>query len=72
MQNNLFEDRNLKTDSGKRRVVRHGAPTNDLVLSAYSLSNSEVFCRILDLYYVAPGSAVADVTFGKGEYQLER
>lgn len=49
------------------RKVRFGAPTNDLVLSAYMESNSSVFPRILDLY-VAPGSKVADVTFGKGAF----
>ena len=48
-----------------RRVVRNGAPTNDLVWSAYSLSNAAVFRKILELY-VAPDSVVADVTYGKG------
>lgn len=50
-----------------KRVVRNGAPTNDLVLSAYSASNETVFPRILDLY-VAAGSLIADVTFGKGVF----
>ena len=50
-----------------RRVVRNGAPTNDLVLSAYLASNEQVFPRVLDLY-VAPGSVVADVTYGKGVF----
>ncbi len=56
-------------DSGvrKSRVVRNGVATNDLVLSAYNLGNSEVFPKILALY-VAPGSVVADVTFGKGAF----
>ena len=47
--------------------MRNGAPTNDLVLSAYALSNSQVLAKILGLY-VAPGSVVADVTFGKGAF----
>jgi len=33
-----------------RRVVRNGAPTNDLVLSAYAASNEQVFPRVLALY----------------------
>ena len=48
-------------------MVRNGTPTNDLVLSAYALGNSDVFPKILDLY-VLPGSVVADVTFGKGAF----
>ena len=50
-----------------RRVVRNGAATNDLVLSAYLDGNESVFPRILDLY-VRPGSVVADVTYGKGVF----
>ena len=50
-----------------KRVVRNGAPTNDLVLSAYAASNEQVFPRVLALY-VAPGSVVADVTHGKGVF----
>ena len=50
-----------------KRVVRNGAPTNDLILSAYGESNETVFPRVLDLY-VAAGSLVADVTFGKGVF----
>lgn len=51
-----------------RRVVRRGAPTNDLVLSAYAASNEQVFPKVLALY-VAPGSTVADVTHGKGVFR---
>lgn len=40
---------------------------NDLVLSAYADGNDRTFPRILSLY-VAPGSTVADVTFGKGVF----
>lgn len=53
-----------------RRVVRNGAPTNDLVWSAYSLGNAAVFRKILELY-VAPDSVVADVTYGKGAFWKE-
>ncbi len=51
----------------QQRVVRNGAPSNDWVLSAYTLGNAEVFPWILELY-VAPGSIIADVTFGKGAF----
>ena len=47
-----------------KRVVRNGAATNDLVLSAYADGNEHVFPRILDLY-VKPGSVVADVTYAR-------
>ena len=40
-----------------RRVVRNGAATNDLVLSAHADGNENVFPKILDLY-VRPGSVV--------------
>ena len=49
------------------RRVRFGAPRNDLVLSAHMDSNAHVFPRVLELY-VAHGSKVADVTFGKGAF----
>ena len=50
-----------------RRRVQNGAPTNDLVLSAHVDGNAQVFPSILDLY-VAKGSVVADVTYGKGTF----
>lgn len=50
-----------------RRKVVNGAPTNDLVLSAYVDGNEKVFPKILDLY-VSKGSVVADVTYGKGVF----
>ena len=49
------------------RRVRHGEPTNDLVFSAYVGGNDDLFPQILDLY-VAEGSVVADVTYGKGVF----
>ena len=51
----------------ERRRVRNGEPTNDLVFSASTDGNKDVFPRILGLY-VAPGSVVADVTYGKGVF----
>lgn len=50
-----------------RRTVRNGVPSNDLVLSATTGSNEDLFPRVLDLY-VAPGSIVADVTYGQGVF----
>lgn len=48
-----------------RRTVRNGAPSNDLVLSACVESNEHLFSLVLGLY-VAPGSVVADITYGRG------
>ena len=50
-----------------RRRVRNGKPTTDLVLSAHVGGNDDVFPRILNLY-VAPGSRVADITYGQGVF----
>jgi hypothetical protein len=50
-----------------RRKSPAGAPTNDLVFSAHHGGNDEVFPQILSLY-VAPGSTVADVTYGRGVF----
>ena len=49
------------------RRVRNGKPSNDLVLSAAVGTNEELFPFILNLY-VAPGSVVADVTYGRGVF----
>lgn len=51
----------------EKRVVRNGAPANDLVLSAHVDGNENVFPKILQLY-VQPGSVIADVTIGKGVF----
>ena len=51
----------------ERRRVRNGQPTNELVFSAYLGGNEDTFPRILDLY-VAPGSVIADVTYGMGVF----
>lgn len=65
MQTQIAPQRKNATD--KKRRVRNGAATNDLVVSAYAEGNDKVFPRILDLY-VSPGSTIADVTFGKGVF----
>lgn len=51
----------------RKRMVHNGEATNDLIVSAYADGNAKVFLRILKLY-VAPGSTVADVTYGKGVF----
>ena len=50
-----------------KRTVKNGRPSNDLVLSATTGTNEKIFPQILGLY-VAPGSIVADVTYGKGVF----
>lgn len=51
----------------KRRIVKNGQPSNELVLSAHTEGNNIVFPLILRLY-VKPGSVIADVTYGKGVF----
>lgn len=50
-----------------RRRSPRGRSTNELVLSAHQGNNDELFPSILSLY-VAPGSVIADVTFGRGVF----
>jgi hypothetical protein len=50
-----------------KRKSPAGIATNRLVLSAHQGSNDQLFPQILGLY-VALGSKVADVTFGKGVF----
>ena len=52
-------------DVSRRR--QGGRATTDVVLSAHVSGNSAVFRQVLDLH-VAPGSTVADVTWGKGVF----
>jgi hypothetical protein len=51
----------------KKRKSPNGISTNDLVFSAHTGTNDQVFPYILSLY-VEPGSVVADVTYGKGVF----
>jgi len=61
----------LITASGAPRRTRRKSPagvaTNDLVFSAYHGSNDALFPLVLSLY-VAAGSRVADVTYGRGVF----
>lgn len=49
------------------RRVRNGKPSNKLVFSAMRANNDDMFPQIMSLY-VAPGSTVADITFGRGVF----
>jgi hypothetical protein len=51
----------------KKRKSPAGIATNRLVFSAQQGTNDELFPQVLSLY-VAPGSKVADVTYGKGVF----
>jgi hypothetical protein len=50
-----------------KRKSPAGSATNELIFSAYQGTNQEIFPHVLSLY-VAPGSIVADITFGKGVF----
>ncbi len=63
----LWEFTAVEESERTRRRVRNGQPTNELAFSAYVGGNEDTFPHVLDLY-VAPGSLVADVTFGKGVF----
>lgn len=49
------------------RRTQGGETTSDLVVSAHTGTNDELFPRIMELH-VPRGSLVADVTFGKGVF----
>jgi hypothetical protein len=51
----------------KKRKSPAGRPTNELVFTAYQGRNDEVFPHVISLY-LAPGSTVADVTYGRGVF----
>jgi transcriptional regulator with XRE-family HTH domain len=55
------------TRGKSKRKSPGGVSTNELVFSAHSGTNDGLFPQILSLY-VTPGSAVADVTYGKGVF----
>ena len=51
----------------EKRKAPQGVATNKLVFSACQGSNDDLFPLVLSLY-VAPGSTVADTTYGKGVF----
>ena len=58
---------NQTTGTKQKRKSPDGVATNDLVFTAYSGTNDDVFPFVLSLY-VKPGSIVADVTYGNGVF----
>ena len=55
------------TRSRSKRKSPDGEPTNDLIFSAYTNTNQEIFPKILHLY-VPKNSVIADVTYGRGVF----
>ncbi|MGQ0633734.1 MAG: DNA methyltransferase [Planctomycetaceae bacterium] len=51
----------------RKRKSPDGIATNDLVFSAYTGTNGDIFPHVLSLY-IAPGGTIADVTYGKGVF----
>jgi DNA methylase len=51
----------------KTKRVATGASTNDLILSAHTGNNDEIFPQIVQLY-IPKGARVADVTYGTGVF----
>lgn len=64
----LFGSTGLSTPGRRpKRKSPEGISTNQLVFSAHAGTNDVIFPQILSLY-VAEGSVVADVTYGKGVF----
>ena len=51
----------------KKRKSPDGKATNELIFSAHTSNNTEVFISILELY-ISPGAKIADVTYGRGAF----
>jgi hypothetical protein len=66
IQSSILFNSNSEVDSTKKRK-QGGESTSDLVMSAHSAGNADVFPEILKLH-VPEGSIVADVTWGKGVF----
>lgn len=56
-----------KSTSSKRTRTQGGEPTTDLIVSAYTAGNADVFPKVLELH-VPEGALVADVTYGSGVF----
>jgi hypothetical protein len=63
MEYDMKEEKTTK----RKRKSPDGIATNDLIFSAYTANNADVFSLILDLY-VSSGSKIADVTYGQGAF----
>ncbi|MBI5153739.1 site-specific DNA-methyltransferase, partial [Candidatus Poribacteria bacterium] len=66
-QYDIFDGDAAAVDSARvnGRRVQGGVATTDVILSAHSGSNADVFPQVLELH-VPAGSVVADVTYGTG------
>ena len=51
----------------KKKRIQSGIATSNVVMSAYTLGNYDIFPHILSLH-VKEGSKIADVTYGKGVF----
>lgn len=63
----LFSGSGIAESKRRKRRVQGGVATSDVVTSAHTGDNSDIFPKILELH-VPKGSTVADVTFGKGVF----
>lgn len=66
-QTALFPIDRDKLPKPSTRRVQGGTCTSDVVLSAYTGDNSQLFPKILELH-VPKGSTIADVTYGSGVF----
>jgi len=70
MEENLSQinrDLNEAPRVRKKRKVKNGKATNDLIFSSYQMGNEDVLPKILDLY-AKSGCKIADITFGRGVF----
>jgi hypothetical protein len=66
-EESIDNSNSLQTETNGKRKSPAGFTTNDLIFSSYQGTNDEVLPNVLALY-VASGSTVADVAFGKGVF----
>ncbi|PDW03624.1 DNA methyltransferase [Candidatus Viridilinea mediisalina] len=63
----LWDNGMSSENTNKKRVVKNGIATSNVIQSAHVTGNEDVFPQILQLH-VPIGSIVADVTWGKGVF----
>lgn len=57
----------VSKSNGSKKRVQGGVSTTDVVMSAHTSGNADIFPQILSLH-VADGSKIADVTYGSGVF----
>lgn len=67
MTTNIAQTSLFPQEEDKKKRTQGGVSTSDLILSAYTDGNENVFPHVLDLH-VPKGSRVADVTWGRGVF----